>query len=545
MGDTVTVSATPVEGYELDAITVTSGKTTVTVKDGKFTMPAGNVTVSATFKKAAAPSPEPSVSTTTTVSTDVSTDIPSADKKAIEAVLDDASVEGIEKAADTGDILDAAGVTEADTKAKKVEIEITTKVIAEGADLSAGTLTFSAAPVATITIDGKKVSKDVPVTNDMLNGKNITIKLPLPKGFVPEEIIHISNDGLRQHYTAQDFKVETTENGGQVAVLKITHFSQFILNAKTHVHTWDQGTVITEPTATTDGTMHYVCTVCGDEKDEVIPAVPATQLTLDPVSVRLAVGKTQALTLTVVPENATGTVVWSSSNPAVATVDETGNVTAVAAGTTTITAVLGTQTAVATISVVCGTDTCQYYTDVDAGAWYHPAVDFVTEHKLMQGVDAKARTFVPGHELTRAQLAQVLYNMENPGDTASEKSFKDVKQGAWYYNAVIWAADNGIVKGYEDGCFYPNRPITREQMVTMLYRYMQFKGLKVDASSEDWKSFTDYANVHAWAQDAMAWAVHNGVVNGIQNNQLAPTHTAQRSQVAKIIMEITMLYDLA
>lgn len=82
-------------------------------------------------------------------------------------------------------------------------------------------------------------------------------------------------------------------------------------------------------------------------------------------------------------------------------------------------------------------------------------------------------------------------------------------------------------------------------MVTMLYRYMQFKGLRVDASSEDWKSFTDYANVHAWAQDAMAWAVHNGVVNGIQNNQLAPTHTAQRSQVAKIIMEITMLYDLA
>ena len=197
------------------------------------------------------------------------------------------------------------------------------------------------------------------------------------------------------------------------------------------------------------------------------------------------------------------------------------------------------------MSVVCGTDTCQYYTDVDAGAWYHPAVDFVTEHKLMQGVDAKARTFVPSHELTRAQLAQVLYNMENPGDTASEKSFKDVKQGAWYYNAVIWAADNGIVKGYEDGCFYPNRPITREQMVTMLYRYMQFKGLKVDASSEDWKSFTDYAKVDSWAQDAMAWAVHNGVVNGIQNNQLAPTHTAQRSQVAKIIMEITMLYDLA
>ena len=545
MGDTVTVTAAPEEGYELDAISVTSGKTDVTVKDGKFTMPAGNVTVSATFKKAAAPSPEPSISTITTVATDVSTDIPSADKKAIEAVLDDASVEGIEKAADTGDILDAAGVTEADTKDKKVEIEITTKVVAEGADLSAGTLTFSAAPVATITIDGKKVSKDVPVTNDMLNGKNITIKLPLPKDFTPAEIIHISNDGLRQRYSKQDFKIEDAADGGKVAVLKITHFSQFILNAETHVHVWDEGTVTTEPTATVDGTMHYVCTVCGDEKDEVIPAVPATELTLDPVSIRLAVGKTKALTLTVVPENATGTAVWSSSNPAVATVDETGNVTAVVAGTTTITAVLGTQTAVATVSVVCGTDTCQYYTDVDAGAWYHPAVDFVTEHKLMQGVDAKARTFVPSHELTRAQLAQVLYNMENPGDTASEKSFKDVKQGAWYYNAVIWAADNGIVKGYEDGCFYPNRPITREQMVTMLYRYMQFKGIKADASGEDWKSFTDYANVHAWAQDAMAWAVSNGVVNGIQNNQLAPTHTAQRSQVAKIIMEITIRYNLA
>ena len=74
---------------------------------------------------------------------------------------------------------------------------------------------------------------------------------------------------------------------------------------------------------------------------------------------------------------------------------------------------------------------------------------------------------------------------------------------------------------------------------------MQFKGIKADASGEDWKSFTDYAKVDSWAQDAMAWAVHNGVVNGIQNNQLAPTHTAQRSQVAKIIMEITIRYNLA
>lgn len=205
------------------------------------------------------------------MSTDVSTDIPSADKKAIEAVLDDASVEGIEKAADTGDILDAAGVTEADTKAKKVEIEITTKVIAEGADLSAGTLTFSAAPVATITIDGKKVSKDVPVTNDMLNGKNITIKLPLPKGFVPEEIIHISNDGLRQHYTAQDFKVETAENGGQVAVLKIIPFQPVYPQRKDPCTHLGSGHCDHRAHRNHRRTMHYVCTVCGDEKDEVTP----------------------------------------------------------------------------------------------------------------------------------------------------------------------------------------------------------------------------------------------------------------------------------
>lgn len=555
--DVIAITATPDEGYELDTITVIADDDQpVEVKDGKFTMPNTSVVITVTFKKkTVAPTPtptatpeptttpEPSISTVVSVATDVSEDLSSADKTAIEDVLDNASVTGIEKAVSTDDILEAAGVVETDTKGKQVKIEITTKVVAKGADLSAGTLTFSAAPVATITVDGKEVSKDVPVTNDMLSGKEITIKLPLPKNFTPAEIIHISNDGLRQRYSKQDFKIEDAADGGKVAVLKITHFSQFILNAETHVHVWDEGTVTTEPTATVDGTMHYVCTVCGDEKDEVIPAVPATELTLDPTSIRLSAGQTKALTLTTKPENATGTAVWSSSNPAVATVDEKGNVTAVATGTATITAALGTQAAVCTVSVVCGTDTCQYYTDVDAGAWYHPAVDFVTEHKLMQGVDAK--TFVPTHELTRAQLAQVLYNMENPKGTASKKSFKDVKAGAWYYDAVIWAADNGIVKGFEDGRFYPNRPVTREQMVTMLYRYMQFKGLKVDEANDDWKSFSDYSAVHSWAQEAMAWAVSNGVVNGIQNNKLAPTHTAQRSQVAKIIMEITFRYELA
>ena len=543
--DVIAITATPDEGYELDTITViTDDNQPVEVKDGKFTMPNTSVVITVTFKKkAVTPPAEPSISTVVSVATDVSEDLSSADKKAIEDVLDNASVTGIEKAVSADDILEAAGVDEADTKGKQVEIEITTKVVAEGADLSAGTLTFSAAPVATITIDGKEVSKDVPVTNDMLSGKEITIKLPLPKDFTPIEIIHISNDGLRQRYSKQDFKIEDAADGGKVAVLKITHFSQFILNAETHVHAWDEGTVTTEPTATVDGTMHYVCTVCGDEKDEVIPAVPATELTLDPASIRLTAGQTKALTLTAKPENATGTAVWSSSNPAVATVDEKGNVTAVAAGTATITAALGTQAAVCTVSVVCGIDTCQYYTDVDAGAWYHPAVDFVTEHKLMQGVDAK--TFVPDHNLTRAQLAQVLYNMENPKGTASKKSFKDVKHGAWYYDAVIWAADNGIVKGFEDGRFYPNRPVTREQMVTMLYRYMQFKGIKVDTADEDWKSFTDYAKVSDWAQDAMAWAVDSGVVNGVENNRLAPSNTAKRSQVAKIIMEITVRYELA
>lgn len=173
------------------------------------------------------------------------------------------------------------------------------------------------------------------------------------------------------------------------------------------------------------------------------------------------------------------------------------------------------------------------FTDVKESDWFFKGVEYVVDKGIMSGVSENE--FAPSGKLTRAMLVQMLYNMESRPACDAENAFIDVPVGQWYTDAVIWANDAKIVSGIGEGLFAPNMEITREQMVAMLYNYAKYKGYDVTASA-DLSTFADNASVSAWAQPAMQWAVAEGYISGMGDNQLAPQGTATRAEIASVIM---------
>lgn len=172
------------------------------------------------------------------------------------------------------------------------------------------------------------------------------------------------------------------------------------------------------------------------------------------------------------------------------------------------------------------------FTDVAAGAWYYDAVAYVYEKGMMTGTN-DGTTFSPSMNLTRGMMAQVMFNIEK-GTAPATGSFTDVAADAWYADGVNWAAASGIMSGYGDGNFGPEDSITREQMAVLLYNYAKFKGEDVTATSE-LSSFSNGSQVSNWAEYAMQWAVAEGLLQG-SNNALNPLGTASRAEVAQVLM---------
>ena len=172
------------------------------------------------------------------------------------------------------------------------------------------------------------------------------------------------------------------------------------------------------------------------------------------------------------------------------------------------------------------------FADVPASAWYCDAVEYVYENGLMSGVSSG--WFAPNDTLTRAMLVQTLYAMEGRPAAASA-GFADVASGDWYASAVNWAAANGVVSGVSETGFGPNNALTREQLALILYRFAQYKGYDVTGTS-DLAAYADGSSVSGWAAEAMGWAVDAGLISGVGGNQIAPTGTASRAQVAQILM---------
>lgn len=365
----------------------------------------------------------------------------------------------------------------------------------------------------------------------------------------------------------------------------------------TGAHTWDNGTVTTEPTETTPGVRTFTCAVCSQTKTEVIPATgthtfvftknvapscteagydlytcrdcgaseqrnvkPALGHKWDSGTVTAEPTETDPGTMTytctvcgqtkteVIPATGPHTHVWGEGTVTVAPTETTPGVRTY---TCTVCGKTRTEIIPATGSAVCpGGAACPSFRFRDVPApsnWAHEGIDYCVRHGLMSGFDAT--TFSPDTVSTRAQIVMILYNLS--GDTTDYSKyyvpFTDVRPGTWYYNAVAWGYDKDIVSGMTPTTFAPDGLITREQMAVLLYGYTEKYAPAYLGGAASLNGFPDAASVSNWAYAAMSWAVGNGLISGIASNgadYLAPSGGATRAQIAAIMMRYCRLTGL-
>lgn len=173
------------------------------------------------------------------------------------------------------------------------------------------------------------------------------------------------------------------------------------------------------------------------------------------------------------------------------------------------------------------------FTDVAEGACYYDAVLALAEQGIINGMTET--TFCPDNQLTRAQVVTMLYRMAGAPETDAAAAFADVPEGAYYADALAWAVETGVTEGVSETEFAPDMDVTREQFVTFLYRFAALEG-QADGEPADLSAFQDAALVADWAQEAMAWAVGQGIVEGVTEDTIVPQGTATRAQA------VTMLY---
>lgn len=173
------------------------------------------------------------------------------------------------------------------------------------------------------------------------------------------------------------------------------------------------------------------------------------------------------------------------------------------------------------------------FSDVAEDDWYYDAVAYVAENGIMSGTDGSC--FSPNGTLTRAMLSQILYAMEDKPAVSGAATFSDVAAGAWYADAVNWTAAQGIVAGMGENSFAPDAPVTREQLSLILYGYARYKGYDTSASVS-LSGYADRDSVAVWAADSMGWAVSEGLISGRPGGYLDPAGTATRAEVAQILM---------
>ena len=182
-------------------------------------------------------------------------------------------------------------------------------------------------------------------------------------------------------------------------------------------------------------------------------------------------------------------------------------------------------------------DPCEQYTDLDANAWYAESVHFALVNGLFVGFGDG--TFRPEAALSRAMVATVLYRQAGSPAVTGSSTFPDLKDD-WYADAVAWAQEAKVVIGDDKGLFRPDDDVTREEMVTMLYRFAASQNMDTTTTG-DLSNFTDASSVQSYATEPMTWAVGNGIILGMGNNELAPRESATRAQFAAITARLAAL----
>ena len=394
------------------------------------------------------------------------------------------------------------------TDAKKVEIEVTVKVNVTSADMTSEnkTLTFEASPVATITVtkaNGTTETKDnVKVPNSMLNGQPITVKLPLPAGFNPEQIKHISSDGSVEYFLKTAKRgANTFEIKDGCAVFTITKFSTFELS----------------------GTVTYV----EPSYYSGSSSAPTYSVTVD---------KTENGSVTVSPKSATkGSTVTITVKPdsgytleTLTAIDSKGKkiqLTDKGEGKYTFTMPADKVEVKATF--MDDNTMLNFFVDVKSGDYYYDAVLWAARNGITSGTDAVH--FSPEQPCTRAQIVTFLWHAAgSPEPKGAASGMSDVVSGSYYEKAVAWAIENGITTGTTTSTFSPDATCTRAQSVTFLYRALGTAPTAVNG-------FTDVA-ADAFYADAVAWAVESGVTNGTTDSTFSPNNDCTRAQI------VTFLY---
>ena len=436
--------------------------------------------------------------------TAVGSGITGNDVDAINGVISKANVDGVAEAvtpAKKADIVSKSNANPGDND--KVEIEVAVKVEAKTADLANGKLTFEASPVATVKVNGTATDTTVPVTNDMLNGQPITVKLPLPAGFTPKQIKHISSDGSVEYFLKTAKRgANTFEIKDGCAVFTITKFSTFELS----------GTVTyVEPSSgsgSSSSSRRY---------DVSAPSVKHGDVTVSPKTA----SKGDTVTVTVKPDSGyvLETLTVTDKNGDELTLKDKGS------GKYTFTMPAGKVEVKATFME--DNSMLNFFYDVPNGAYFYEAVKWAVKNGITNGVGNDL--FAPEQPCTRAQIVTFLWRAAgSPEPKSTAAGMTDVVPGSYYAKAVAWAVENGITTGTAEGTFSPDATCTRAQAVTFLARAQNAKATGKTAFSD--------VPADSYFADAVAWAQANGVTTGTSETTFSPDNDCTRAQI------VTFLY---
>ena len=443
----------------------------------------------------------------------VSGDITGPDETAIDNVIGKANVDGVAEAVRTDvktEIVSASNASHND--GDKVEIEVSVNVSVTEANLTNGSMTFTATPVATVKVNGSAASETVDVTNAMLNGKPITVKLPLPTVngslFTPKQIKHISSDNSIEYFIlntaeeanlrgAKTFKIEDG-----CAVFIITKFSKFELS----------GTVTyVEPSYSSGSSSDPTYSVSTPSKTE------HGTVTVSPKSA----SKGDTVTVTVKPDSGyvLETLTVTDKNGNELTLKDKGN------GKYAFTMPSGKVEVKATFME--DNSMLNFFYDVPNNAYFYEAVKWAVENGITTGVGNDL--FAPEQPCTRAQIVTFLWRAAgSPEPKGAASGMTDVVSGSYYEKAVAWAIENGITTGTTTSTFSPDATCTRAQAVTFLARALNAKAA----------SAAEFSDVPAdsYFADAVAWAAANGVTEGIGGGLFGSDNDCTRGQI------VTFLY---
>lgn len=497
--------------------------------------------------------------------TEVSESIKTEDKEKIEAVIDNAQVSGVSDA--VTESAQNAIINRVEEKLEpedKVVVEITVSLTADKADLTTGDkmyVSYKAEPVAKVIVNGKDKADKIAVPNDYLDGQTlIEVRLPIPAGLEPQEIMHIADDGTRERYL--ESSGFTVEDG--CAVLHVKHFSTFVLNGQLTVAAKigesEYGTLQEAVNAAKSGDTIVLTQDC-DEKISVSGksvtidlgghAYDKDKITLGSrCSMSVSDGKITITysapsgggssssssgdytvsvennkhgTVTVSPKRAdkgdTVTITVKPDNgyelDELTVTDKDGDTVKLQSkGSNKYTFTMPGSKVTVEATFTLEKEENLPFADVAEDYWAVEEITWAYENGYMNGVSAER--FAPGSTVTRQQLWMVLARLTefNPSNMTE---------------AQHWAVESKISDGSN-----PGGALTRQQMVTILYRWAQQMGYDVSGRA-DLSAFPDNASVAAYATEPMTWAIAEGIISGTTEGLLNPAGTATRAQFAVIL----------